>query len=157
MKKIIGIVILCLMFGVVLMEKAKTVTVFSDSITLPIIMYHSIIPEDNGKSDYIISEKKFESDIAYLKSQGYSPITCMDLIRYTISGGALPEKPIMITFDDGMYNNFVYGVPILKKYDYKAVFSLVGIYTDEYTENGILMKALVDNRLYSEIEKFIVK
>ena len=138
MKKIIGIILLSLVFGTVLAGKSETVMVSSSGITLPIIMYHSIIPEDDGRSDYIISEKKFEEDIAYLKIKGYSPINCMDLIKYTNGDGNLPENPVIITFDDGMYNNFVYGVPILQKYGYKAVFSLVGSYTDEYTENGIL-------------------
>ena len=79
MKKIIGIILLSLVFGTVLAGKSETVMVSSSGITLPIIMYHSIIPEDDGKSDYIISERKFEEDIAYLKNKGYSPINCMDL------------------------------------------------------------------------------
>ena len=46
----------------------------------------------------------------------------------------MPEKPIVITFDDGFYNNLGYAVPLLHKYDMKAVISIVGKYTDDYSK-----------------------
>ena len=46
----------------------------------------------------------------------------------------LPEKPIIITFDDGYYNNLGYAVPLLKKYNMKGVISIVGKYTDAFSE-----------------------
>ena len=48
----------------------------------------------------------------------------------------VPEKPIIITFDDGYYNNLGYVVPMLKKYNMKAVISIVGSYTDTYTKSN---------------------
>ena len=46
----------------------------------------------------------------------------------------LPEKPVMITFDDGYYNNLIYVLPLLKKYDMKAVISIVGSFTERAQE-----------------------
>ena len=136
-KKIILFLTITGIIAVIVPAHLKITSVFSDGIPLPILMYHSVLPNDTGKSDYIISTAKFEEDIIYLKKNGYTPISCMDLIKYTQTDSTLPEKPILITFDDGMYNNFVYALPLLEKYKFTGLFSLVGSYTDEYSENGI--------------------
>ncbi|MCI8481826.1 MAG: polysaccharide deacetylase family protein [Clostridia bacterium] len=57
-----------------------------------------------------------------------------DLIGYVYDDIPLPQKPVMITFDDGHYNNLGYAVPLLKKYHMKAVISIVGKYTDTFSE-----------------------
>lgn len=58
-----------------------------------------------------------------------------ELINYVYNDASLPEKPIIITFDDGYYNNLSYAVPLLHKYNMKAVVSIVGEYSDRYTES----------------------
>jgi peptidoglycan/xylan/chitin deacetylase (PgdA/CDA1 family) len=95
-------------------------------------MYHSIEKKELGK--YVISPGTFENDVKYIKEQGYNTVNMDDLIKYVYEGVALPEKPIMITFDDGCYNNLEYAVPILKKYDCKGVISVVGKYTDDASD-----------------------
>ena len=57
-----------------------------------------------------------------------------DLIRYVDQGTPLPEKPVMLTFDDGHYNYISYLLPLLEEYDMKAVVSVVGEFADTYTE-----------------------
>jgi len=71
----------------------------------------------------------------YLKDNGYTAILTEDLINYIDNNVPLPEKPIMITFDDGYYNNLYYALPILQKYDMKAVISVVGIFSDTLAHN----------------------
>lgn len=99
---------------------------------VPIIMYHSILKSKSG--DYIVHPDILEKDLAYIKEKGYTTITMTDLINYVYDNAPLPEKPIIITFDDGHYNNLGYAVPLLKKYDMKAVISVVGKYTDNFSE-----------------------
>lgn len=106
----------------------------TSDIYVPIIMYHSILRSKNGK--YIVHPDTLEADLNYIKENGYTTITITDLINYVYSDSPLPEKPIIITFDDGHYNNLTYLLPLLEKYDMVAVISIVGNYTDSYSETN---------------------
>ncbi len=106
-----------------------------DEKDVPILMYHNIFRSGNSNGKYIISEAAFEEDLKYLKENGYTTIVIKDLIDYVHEGKNLPEKPIVLTFDDGYFNNYAYAFPLLKKYDAKAVLSIIGYYTDMYTES----------------------
>lgn len=104
-------------------------------IDVPVLMYHSILKNGKGNEKYIISDTAFEADLKYLANNGYTTIVMQDLIDYVYNGKALPEKPIILTFDDGYFNNYAYAFPLLKKYNSKAVLSIIGYYTDLYTNS----------------------
>lgn len=99
-------------------------------IFLPVIMYHSIIDDASQTNDYVVTPQIVESDFKYLKSHGYETVTIQNLLDYIQNDVKLPEKPVLITVDDGFYNNYCYLVPLLQKYDYSAIISFVGEYTD---------------------------
>jgi peptidoglycan/xylan/chitin deacetylase (PgdA/CDA1 family) len=99
-------------------------------IFLPVIMYHSIVEDSSQVNDYVVTPQMVESDFSYLKSHGYESVTLQDLLNYINDGTSLPEKPVLITADDGFYNNYCYLVPMLQKYGYSAIISFVGEYTD---------------------------
>ena len=107
-----------------------------EGIRLPIIMYHSLLKEKSRSGKYTITPDTLKQDLEYIKSNGYTTINMEELINYVYNDGTLPEKPIIITFDDGYYNNFGYAIPILKELNMKAVISIVGEYTDTYSESG---------------------
>lgn len=102
---------------------------------LPIIMYHHILKDEARHGKFIISPNDLESDLKYLKENGYNTICDDDLIAYKEKGTPLPEKPIMLTFDDGHLSYFEYVVPLLEKYNMRAVVSIVGSLTNDYTNN----------------------
>jgi len=116
-------------------------TAAKSSVRLPIIMYHHVLKDKNKLGKYIVSPKEVEEDIIYLKKQGYTTIVMQDLIDFVYNDKKLPDKPIMLTFDDGHYSNYTYVYPILKKYDCKAVMSIVGEYIDKSTAEGELNAA----------------
>lgn len=99
-------------------------------IELPVIMYHSILDSEKYAGKYVISSSELEEDLKYLKENGYVAVTVKDLYDYVYSGKALPKKPVMLTFDDGYYNNYVNALPLMKKYNMKMVMSVVGSYSD---------------------------
>ncbi|MEG1608999.1 MAG: hypothetical protein RR348_03950, partial [Clostridia bacterium] len=88
-----------------------------DGVCLPIIMYHSI---NNRQSRYVLSESAFQSDLNYLKSNGYHTITISDLLNFQNNAQAtLPTRPIILSFDDGFYNNFSVVMPLLKSFGFR--------------------------------------
>ena len=105
------------------------------SADVVILMYHSILKSSNG-SKYIVSPTAFENDLKFLSENGYKTVLMQDLIDFVYEGTSLPEKSVVLTFDDGYYNNYVYIYPLLKRYNAKAVISIVGEYTDEYSNNN---------------------
>lgn len=100
------------------------------SVEVPIIMYHSIVKDESMWNDYVLSPVDLEKDIIWLKKHGYRTVFVSDLINYVNGTGELPEKPVILSFDDGCYNNFYYVYPLLKKYDVKATMSVVGSYSE---------------------------
>ena len=105
-----------------------------DYIEVPIIMYHSILKDSSRSNKYTVTPTVLEEDLKYIKDKGYTTVTIADLISYVYNDTPLPEKTIVLTFDDGHYNNYGYLFPLLEKYDMKAVISIVGSYTDKFTE-----------------------
>lgn len=105
-----------------------------DYTDVPIIMYHSILKDPSRSNKYTVTPAVLEEDLKYIKDKGYTTVTIADLISYVYDDSPLPEKPIVLTFDDGHYNNYGYLFPLLEKYDMKAVISIVGSYTDKFTE-----------------------
>lgn len=108
-----------------------------DSIKLPIIMYHSVLKDTSKIGKYVVTPDTVLNDIKYLKENGYTFVSAQEVIDYSEHGIPLPEKPIILTFDDGHYNFFSYVVPILEQNGAKAIVSVVGSYTDEYSESNI--------------------
>lgn len=101
---------------------------------VPIIMYHSVLKSAKKQTKYIVTPSQLESDMLWLKSNGYTTVLIQDLINYVYDGTPLPPKPVIITFDDGYYNNLIYLYPLLKKYNMKAVISIIGRYSEEYSK-----------------------
>lgn len=105
-----------------------------EGIDLPILMYHSVAALPEG--DYCITPETFASDLRYLRDAGYTTVLPEDLIAYTNGTGELPSHPVMLTFDDGFYNNYSVVLPLLEEYDMCAVISVVGIFTDVYAPDA---------------------
>ncbi|MBR5235925.1 MAG: polysaccharide deacetylase family protein [Clostridia bacterium] len=107
----------------------------TDGVKLPILMYHQVLKTPQFLGAYVVSPQELEKDFQYLKEKGYTAVSVREVIDFVNEGAPLPEKPIMITFDDGHLSFNEYVLPLLEEYDLRAVLSVVGAYTDEYTEN----------------------
>lgn len=104
-----------------------------EGVSLPIIMYHSVLKDEQRLGKYVVSPETVEDDMRYLRGRGYGTVTVQDLLNYVDRGTPLPKKPVMLTFDDGYYNNYSYAYPLAKKYGEKIIISPVGRYTDLFT------------------------
>ena len=97
------------------------------------LMYHQVLKDESRAGKYIITPNELESDLAYLSGNGYVSVLPSQLVKIREQGGRLPEKTVVITFDDGYETGLYYVLPLLKKYGMKAVINVVGSYTDEYS------------------------
>lgn len=105
-----------------------------EDVSLPVLMYHHILESSSRLGDYVISPQQFESDLQFLSSHGYQTVTIQEILRFTQAGEPLPEKPVLITFDDGYESTYAYAYPLLKKYEMKAVVSIIGSYTELFSD-----------------------
>lgn len=96
---------------------------------LCILMYHNVLKGDKKQSVYCINQNSLRKDFEYLKNNGYRVISFDELLDYVYGRNRLPQKAVMITFDDGYVNNVKYALPLLEEYGYTALFSVVGSYT----------------------------
>ncbi len=87
---------------------------------LPSFTYHHVDPK--LKNSIAITPATFEAQLKVLKDGGYHTITARQLAEHNAGGPPLPDKPVMITFDDGWKNQFQFAAPLLKKYGYVATY-----------------------------------
>ena len=87
-----------------------------------ILNYHMVNDMDHSLA---VAPKDFDRQMAWLKKNGFQSITPEELYGALTGAGDLPEKPVMITFDDGYVDNYEKAYPILKKYGFKATILVV--------------------------------
>ena len=94
-----------------------------------ILMYHNLLPAGSQRSKYCITTTQLDRDFKYLQDNGYTVIRFDYLLRLVEERIQLPDKAVLITFDDGHLSNVTLGLPILQKYGYSALLSVVGEFT----------------------------
>ena len=127
-KKIISLVIMI----IIVCNFNSTIASISDTnnqehfVKVPILVYHNIMDDyPPAVSALHISPQEFENHIFALYKAGYNTITFEQYYDYVQHGEELPEKPIIITFDDGYLSNYEYAFPILKRYQMKATILII--------------------------------
>lgn len=78
---------------------------------LPILMYHDVTDGPTSDNPMVVTTEKLEGDLCWLKENGYHTI----LPRELTAGEPLPEKPVLLTFDDGYVSNYRLLFPLLQK------------------------------------------
>jgi len=105
-------------------------------VDVPIIMYHLVTERPKYVGKYGITPDQLEQDLIYLKENGYTTVVMQDLINFVEHGKTLPQKPIVLTFDDGNSSDYNYLFPLLQKHKMKAVLAIIGEVTDRYTTDA---------------------
>ncbi|MCI6483908.1 MAG: polysaccharide deacetylase family protein [Selenomonadaceae bacterium] len=120
------------------------VTVQDDPRTVMVLNYHKVVDEHMSLS---VPLADFEQHMKWLKEYGYTSITPEELYEFIVNGSELPEKPVLITFDDGYKDNYTNAYPIMKKYGFKGTIFVVtgflGVYDNYMTWEQA--KELADN------------
>lgn len=117
---------LTLVFGVPRVAAANT--------KVPILMYHNLTTDASATSSMTITQNRFQHDMEFLQQYGFTPLLSADLINIKSGAKPMPEKPVMITFDDGYESNYTLGYPILKDTGMRATISVITSHLRD--ENG---------------------
>ncbi|HEX3046348.1 MAG TPA: polysaccharide deacetylase family protein [Bacillota bacterium] len=88
--------------------------------SVPILCYHRIIPKVTSVFD--LSPAMLEQQFKFFIDHGYHPITALQFTEFQKQPELFPEKPLVLTFDDGNKSHYKYVFPLLKKYSLKATF-----------------------------------
>ena len=99
---------------------------------VPVVMYHGVAPD---RPEWIWNHlvtpvDVFDGQMKALKENGWNTITLKQLYSHMKDGDPLPKKPVVLTFDDGYLDNWVYAYPILKKYGHHAVIWMTTDFID---------------------------
>ena len=109
----------------------------SKTVRIPILMYHNI--DETGDGDVTIAASLFEEQMKAIAENGYTALTFSDLKAYVDGNAGLPDKPVVITFDDGYLSVYNYAYPILNKYGLNGtvfvINTMVGATT--YKDTGL--------------------
>lgn len=114
-------------------------------LNLPILIYHELT-EEAGKlansGGLYVSPEKFKQNIMAFQQAGYTAVTFEEVKAYCDGYMAAPEKPYVISFDDGYKGNYLHAFKIAKELNIKFVVSVIAesisrfsSYQDAYSQN----------------------
>lgn len=95
---------------------------------IPVLMYHRITagkPRGTRHGIYVTSED-FERQLLFLRKKGYAGLTFSDMREICSGMRPMPQRPLILTFDDGYEDNYLNAFPLLKSCAFPAVVFLVG-------------------------------
>ena len=129
-KKILfaGFAILVLCFGALALYAHSLMQ--KEALGVPVLNYHQI--NDRDKNALTVTTKEFDAQMKLLSQEGYTTITPEEMIAAWNGEGKLPDKPVIITLDDGYADNYENAYPILKKYHLRATIFLISDFMDRF-------------------------
>ncbi len=111
------------------------------TLNVPILMYHYLSDPPAGadaiRRDLSVSPQRFAEHLDRMLEEGYTTISFYALMDALYTGAPLPEKPVVITFDDGYRDNYENAFPLLRDRDMTATFFVVTDFIDEERPNYV--------------------
>jgi len=92
--------------------------------SVPILVYHSIDPRPGP---WTVSTLRFEAQMRHLAANGYTTLRANELVHFIEGKAKLPQRSVLITFDDGYLDNYVYAFPMLERLGlHGVIFAVTG-------------------------------
>lgn len=106
-------------------ERARVETLSPKVI--PVLLYHRVVsqPLQGRLSGLVVTMEQFERQLRALKDSGFTAMTFSDYAAFARGERMLPERPVILTFDDGYEDNYTLAFPLLQRYSMSAVIYLV--------------------------------
>jgi len=91
---------------------------------IPVLMYHHV---STAPGLVTVSPRTFHAHMAALARAGYTTLSAAQLHGYLSGTQTVPDKSVVITFDDGYLDNYIYAYPVLKALGLHAIiFAVTG-------------------------------
>ena len=98
---------------------------------VPVLCYHQIRnptrADDAAARPYIVRPSVFSAQMRALKQAGYTTITGDQLFEHLLRGRPLPDKPVLLTFDDASAGQYTHAFPVLRRHRFKATFFIMTV------------------------------
>ncbi len=94
---------------------------------LYVLMYHHFVPEGVGCNTWMVTNTRLREDLEWLAGHGYATVLPSQLA----SGEPLPDRAVMLTFDDGYDSGYTLAYPLLQEFNARAVISVIVSYVDD--------------------------
>lgn len=98
----------------------------ADTRTVPILMYHDITAEPSSDNAFTVPLSLFDEHLSALSDAGYTSVTFADLINFVCFDGDLPERPVLITSDDGYTNILTLAAPAAARHGMTISCAVIG-------------------------------
>lgn len=134
-------------------QESVQISSSDNRLFLPIIMYHSVLADDENCNEYVTDADTLKADIQYLRDNGYTAVSLTQIIDYVYNGKPLPEKPVVLTFDDGCYNFLTVVMPILRENNFCATLSVVGSFAQKEKEQAQKQSSLYSYLTFEQIKE----
>jgi peptidoglycan/xylan/chitin deacetylase (PgdA/CDA1 family) len=133
-------------------KKKLTEAPYSETIRVPILMYHYVEyvkdTKDTFRQSMNIPPDVFDEQVKTLLGAGYNFITVRELGAMLDQKIPIPDKPIILTFDDGHWDLYTDVLPILRKYSIKATAYIIpGFLGGSDFLSQKQLQAIIDSRL----------
>lgn len=103
---------------------------------LPVLMYHHFEEYGPCSADSVVSADRFREQLLALKAAGYTAVDPFEIADFVEKGVPLPDKPVLITMDDGYVSNLEIAAPILEECGMKATVFTIGAAVGRTTYPG---------------------
>lgn len=114
---------LCVLLAVVAVPRTPA----AQTADVAILMYHAFTEDEADAGSLCTPASEFARQLSALRDAGYTSVGYADLIEFVNGKGKLPEKPLLITIDDGYQNNLDLAAPLLEKYGFCANIAVIGV------------------------------
>ena len=110
---------------------------------IPVLCYHSVNPVST--SEAIITPSLLKEHLSYINNCGYTTLSLDQFYNHILHNSPVPEKSILITFDDGYMDNYYYAFPILKEFHMNAtIFCITNSLNGNYYLSESAIKTMYE-------------
>jgi peptidoglycan/xylan/chitin deacetylase (PgdA/CDA1 family) len=107
---------------------------------VPILTYHHVNPLEGDM--VTVSLNHFEEQMAFLHRRGYQTLFVSELVEWMVGAKRLSKKSVVLTFDDGFWDNYEFAFPVLKRYGIKATIFIVTGWISEGKASDLTRKII---------------